>query len=118
MNYKGIQFPLTYCDPDTGDLTQELHTIESVTFDPCVVTFENGVVLPWEYTREEFDTYIEATKLPTTKDYLTEVLRGKQILMNKKWWEIIEIGKFLVKIQSNDDTREYLMEDLFSYRIK
>lgn len=118
MNYKGIQLPLTHCNPDNGNLTQELHTIESVSFDPCMVTFENGITIPWEHTREEFDIYIESIKLPTVQDYLIEVLKSKQILMNKKWWEVIEIGKFLVKIRSGEEEREYLMEDLFSYRIK
>lgn len=118
MNYKGIQLPLTHCDPNNGDLKQELHTIKEVTFDPCMVTFENDITIPWEHTREEFNIYIESLKLPTVQDHLTVLLKGTQILMNKKWWEIIEIGKFLVKIRSGEEEREYLMEDLFSYRIK
>ena len=118
MSYKGIQLPLMNYDSDTGDYNKKLHTIVNVTFDPCMVTFENDIVVPWEHTKEEFDIYIESLKLPTIQDHLTGLLKGKQILMNKKWWEIVEIGKFLVKIRSNDDIREYLMEDLFSYRIK
>lgn len=68
MNYKGMQLPLTHCNLDTGDLTQKLHTIESVTFDPCIVTFKNGVVLDWKYTKEEFDNYIENLEYPMSKE--------------------------------------------------
>jgi len=118
MGYKGIQLPLMNYDSDTGDYIKKLHTIVDVSFDPCMVTFENDIVVPWEHTREEFDIYIESIKLLSVKDYLTEALKGKKILMNKKWWEIMEIGKFLVKIRSCEEEREYLMEDLFSYRIK
>ncbi len=118
MNYKGIQLPLTSYDSDTGNYFKKLYTVVDVTFDPCIVTFDNGAKIPWNHTKEEFDLYIESLKLPTVQDYLTILLKGKQILMDKKWWEVIEIDKFLVKIRSGEEERGYLTEDLFSYRIK
>lgn len=117
MDYKGIQLPLNTYD-ENGNFVKELHTITEVIFDPCVVTFENGAVVPWNHTKEEFDIYIESLQLPTVSDYLLTILKGKKVLMNKRWWEIVYIGKFLVKIRADDEEKEYLMEDLFTYRIK
>jgi hypothetical protein len=117
MGYKGMQLPLNTYD-ENGNFVKELYTIAGVTFDPCVVTFENGVVIPWDHTKEEFDIYVESLQLPTVSDYLLATLKGKKVLINKIWWEIVNIGKFLVKIRVDNEEKEYLMEDLFTYRIK
>ena len=96
MNYKGIQLPLTSYDSNTGNYFKKLYTVVDVTFDPCIVTFDNGAKVPWNHTKEEFDLYIETIKFPSVKEYLNELLKDKLIFMSKQWWRFEKLDNAMI----------------------
>lgn len=118
MNYKGIQLPLTSYDSDTGNYFKKLYTVVDVTFDPCIVTFDNGAKVPWNHTKEEFDLYIETIKFPLVREYFNEVLKDKLIFMGKQWWKFEKLDNAIVTLVSEEQEHKCYIEDIFGYRIK
>lgn len=118
MNYKGIQLPLTSYDSNTGNYFKKLYTVVDVTFDPCIVTFDNGAKVPWNHTKEEFDLYIETLKFPSVKEYLNELLKDKLIFMSKQWWRFEKLDNAIVTLMNEEQEHKCYIEDIFNCRIK